>query len=170
MQPFKTLTSAIAIALVATAVHAQEVPAPMSSCVIHTPQKPLVQGKRYEVTFENCSGNAPIQLRYGDFQNLETSDRPACAATDLSKGSCYFTPKKADQDSYTFSTIDASGIETFSGPFKVLPKKSNSKAKKAGSSQKQAKQQKASTQKQAPHAQAMRRKRSLYDIHSFGLL
>ncbi|KAF9974667.1 hypothetical protein BGZ73_001890 [Actinomortierella ambigua] len=162
----KTLTATIAAALLATVALAQ-VPVPMSPCVIHTPQEALKQGKTYEITYEGCTGSAPIYLRHGDPSNLDRDEKPACASTDLAAGSCRFTPQKGSNDMlYTFSTTDQSGIESFSGEFKITPKKvtNSSKTKTKG------KQPKASAQKKNPQAQVMRRKRSLYDIHSFGML
>ncbi|KAF9167194.1 hypothetical protein DFQ26_005471 [Actinomortierella ambigua] len=155
----KTFTTTVAVALLASVALAQTPVAPATSCVIHTPQQALMQGKTYEITYEGCTGNSPIFLRYGDPLNLATDKKPACESVDLSQGSCRFTPVKGSHDeAYTFSTMDQNG-ESFSGEFKIAPK--SNKGKKADTQQ---------HSKKTARALAMRRKRSLYDIHSFGIL
>ncbi|KAF9351647.1 hypothetical protein BGX26_010378 [Mortierella sp. AD094] len=96
-------------------------PAPATTkCVIATPQENehLQVGQPYTVKMMGCSGAAPVKLRYGDPKNLATSETPACESTNLEAGSCTFTPTHAGPG-YSFSAVDASGQETYSGPFNV---------------------------------------------------
>ncbi|KAF8941419.1 hypothetical protein BGZ58_009502 [Dissophora ornata] len=88
------------------------------SCVIVTPQETLYRSQAYKVEMSGCSGSGPIRLRYGNPMNLSQDKVPACAFLNLAAGSCMFTPMRAGEG-FSFSAIDASGAETFSGPFMV---------------------------------------------------
>ncbi|KAK3815495.1 MAG: hypothetical protein J3Q66DRAFT_344923 [Benniella sp.] len=102
------------------------VSAQTASCVIATPQQPLKIGEQYTITFTGCQGRGNIQQRFGDVMNQSASETPACVDVDFSLGYCTYTPQKAG--SFSFSTIDGSGVETFTGRFpindpkQVLPK------------------------------------------------
>ncbi|KAG0204223.1 hypothetical protein BGX33_008645 [Mortierella sp. NVP41] len=97
------------------------VPVPVG-CVVATPQENLMKGKPYEVELQNCQGSGTVKLRYGDVQSLDTAPKPACANVEFqgAKTLCTFTPTKAGK--FSFSTVDASGVETYSGPFLIDPK------------------------------------------------
>ncbi|KAF9926109.1 hypothetical protein BGZ65_007415, partial [Modicella reniformis] len=92
-----------------------------AQCVIATPQDDMKVSHHYTVEFTGCTGEGKIDLRYGDVTNLETSDHPACEDVDFASGHCTFTPKKAGD--YSFSAIDATGVETFTGRFSVVKDK-----------------------------------------------
>ncbi|KAF9173936.1 hypothetical protein BGX21_001900 [Mortierella sp. AD011] len=125
-------TALLALAVVmagqtALLAHADPVDAPAltsvpatTKCVIATPspEEKLRVGQPYTVKMTGCSGVAPVKLRYGDPKNLDTSKTPACEPTDLEAGSCTFIPTQTGP-AYSFSATDASGEETYSGPFKV---------------------------------------------------
>ncbi|KAF9188175.1 hypothetical protein BGZ51_000820 [Haplosporangium sp. Z 767] len=102
-------------------VHGQQptsAPRP-STCIIATPRTALRQGEAYRIIFYGCHGSGPIQLRYGNTMNLATDKVPACVTMNLAKGSCIFTPPRPGTG-FSFSTISASGKETFSGTFAVV--------------------------------------------------
>ncbi|KAI1315932.1 hypothetical protein EDD11_000182 [Mortierella claussenii] len=115
------LNSQLAL-LLTQAFPVSPVPASVSAaqCVIGTPQGALQQGLHYEVHFKNCRGRGNIHLRYGAVSNLNKDTTPACANVDFASQRCIFTPQRTGPG-FSFSAIDASGKETFSGPFLVVP-------------------------------------------------
>ncbi|KAF9199270.1 hypothetical protein BGZ49_010637 [Haplosporangium sp. Z 27] len=116
--------TALLALVVAVAGLTQASPAPpavASKCEILTPQRALVEGRRYEVLIKDCHGRGNVYLRYGYAENLKTDPIPACSNVDFSKRRCIFTPTRPGPG-FAFSAVDASGQETYSAPFKVLPK------------------------------------------------
>ncbi|KAG0249632.1 hypothetical protein BG011_009063 [Mortierella polycephala] len=171
-----TLLLVSALALLGTS--SAQVPAAVSTCVIATPQMPLKEGKPYTVIFTGCQGTGNIELRSGSETNLEYGKRPACKGIDFASGSCTFIPNKSGQ--FSFSAIDASQQETFTGWFNVEKDKSKDKGKekekdkKNGSEDKKSKNQETKSTKPAnAKAEAARQveaqKRALYDLAAFGL-
>ncbi|KAF9109008.1 hypothetical protein BGX27_008142 [Mortierella sp. AM989] len=122
------ISTALVALTVVLASFTQASPAPLlahtstSGCTILTPQRPLLEGRRYEVHIKGCRGRGDVQLRYGSSSNLSTDEVPACSNVDFSTERCIFTPSRPGTG-FSFSTIDNSkGQETFSAQFKVLPK------------------------------------------------
>ncbi|KAF9351648.1 hypothetical protein BGX26_010379 [Mortierella sp. AD094] len=120
----------IALAVVAASL-VQASPAPLlppatatttSECTILTPQRPLLEGRAYEVHIKGCKGRGDVQLRYGSSSDLMTDQVPACRNVDFSTERCIFTPSRPGTG-FAFSTVDTTKCqETFSAPFRVLPK------------------------------------------------
>ncbi|KAF9136330.1 hypothetical protein BGW39_000046 [Mortierella sp. 14UC] len=88
---------------------------------IATPQKHLKVGESAQIEFQNCQGSGNVKLRYGLASNLSADHTLACSNVQFTgdHATCSFI--SARSGSFRLSTIDASKVETFSGPFTVDP-------------------------------------------------